>query len=552
MQAVRRCLAFVFSLLVIFTLGCSENEETPEQPEKDTTPPTVTATFPEQGAPNVTRNGPYWFVFSESMNEESVEDAVTTSPSFGYFDSWNGDTLFITPTQLLEAGAPYTITIGTGAKDLAGNSLESAFQLAFTTTSEEDQTPPTIVSTVPEDGAENVAGAADIEITFSEPMSVWETQNAIILSPEPEEVDFEWNGTTLLIQHNSFGSNVQVTVTVTTSARDLAGNSLASDYSFSFTTAEDNTRPYLASASPANNATNVSRYTSSIIMTFSEPMDQFSFDNIGLEDLDARMMQLIQEEPEFEDATLTINVAHQLLPGCHYWVNLRDVTDQAGNLIDPNPTLYSFTTSGTMTYYPFLDPNKWYYRDEDDNYFTKEVRNYNSSSGYFEVADRDESNVINHVEKLRYSSIDNMIYHLGVADYGEDGDFVFSMDWSDPLPYLRVPVESHLGESWNLSTDGTVSTGEGDSYTLTLTGSVQIDPYKVDIVSEELEGTFKDCIAMHLYVHIIIYDGQTQKEEMNMHNIMYLAPCVGPVKLIENNLIESESDTTYIYNWETN
>jgi len=39
---------------------------------------------------------------------------------------------------------------------------------------------------------------------------------------------------------------------------------------------------------------------------------------------------------------------------------------------------------------------------------------------------------------------------------------------------------------------------------------------------------------------------------MNMHNIMYLAPCVGPVKLIENNLIESESDTTYIYNWETN
>jgi len=554
MRYFKKTAMFALIGLFLFSFGCSkENEETPEEPAKDTTPPTILSTFPAQGATNVTRSGPYWFLFSEAMNEESVENAITIGGTgFGYFTSWSGDTLFITPTGILPAGTEQTITIGTGAEDLAGNNLESEFALTFTTTSEEDNTPPTITGTVPADGATGVPGAKDIEITFSEPMMTWETQNAVTISPEPDDIDFEWENTTLVIQHSSFGSNVSVTVTISTQAEDLAGNNLASAYSFSFTTLEDNTRPYLVSTNPPNNATNVSQNLSTITMTFSEPMDETSFDNIGPTELDARLINLVQEEPEFDptNTTLTINLAQRLLPGCTYWVKFLNITDQAGNVIDPNPTSYSFTTAGTMTYYPFIEPNKWYYYQGED-VGTKEIENYNPSNGYFEEVERDESGIIHHKEKLRYSAANNVLYHLGVADYDDNGDFEFSMDWDSPLEYLRLPVESHLGESWSISSSGTVATAEGDSYTLTLTGTVQIDPYRTDIISEAIGATFKDCITVHLFVHIYIYDGATQIEEMNIHNISYLAPCVGSVETIDIDLIEASSDTTYIYNWET-
>lgn len=555
MKAPWKIFALALIITSLFVFGCSENEEgNANKPEPDTKAPTVLASYPPQNAMNVKRNGPFWILFSEPMNKESAEGAVTTD--FGYFDSWNGDTLFLTPTELLQPSTEYQIIVQTDAKDLAGNNLAAPYGINFTTNSAQDSVPPTIVSTNPANGATDVPGAQNIEITFSEPMEVWNTQQAVTLSPEPDVVDFDWNGTTLIIQHTSFGSNTPVTVTISTGAMDLAGNHLAAQYSFSFTTAEDNTRPYLASANPANNSTGVSRDISSIRFTFSEPMDENSFDNVDATHLDARFIQLIQEDPSFDPSfvTITINPAHRLLPGCSYWVSFYNVTDQAGNVIDPNPTPYTFTTQGTKTYFPFLDPNKWWYLS-DGSTEIREVQNYNSSTGYFEIASKDETGALWNIEKLRYSSTDNTIYHLGVVDYNGSGAVVTSMEWDDQIPYIKLPVESHLGDSWEINSTGTFSDYSGptaQNYDLTISATAEIDHATVDLVSNELEGTFKDCAVFSVNGTITIYDsGGTPLDEQQVSMTLYLAPCVGTVMQMDFDPGQGTTDTTYIYNWET-
>src|SRR5439155_11549006 len=68
--------------------------------------------------------------------------------------------------------------------------------------------------------------------------------------------------------------NTVYTATLTTGARDLAGNALAADLVWSFTTGviPDTTAPAVSATVPANAATGVAT-GAQIAFTFSEPMD---------------------------------------------------------------------------------------------------------------------------------------------------------------------------------------------------------------------------------------------------------------------------------------
>ncbi|UCE37914.1 MAG: Ig-like domain-containing protein [Thermoplasmata archaeon] len=99
----------------------------------DTTAPTVAIVNPVDGAViDVTKT--IIITFSEAMNKSSVEAAISISPDATISDfSWEGNTLTITLESDLEAGKDYTVTIGTGAKDAAGNALEEPYTWQFTT-----------------------------------------------------------------------------------------------------------------------------------------------------------------------------------------------------------------------------------------------------------------------------------------------------------------------------------------------------------------------------------------------------------------------------------
>src|SRR5207247_2757107 len=65
-------------------------------------------------------------------------------------------TAVFTPSSPLSAGETYTATVTTGVTDLAGNPLQSEFKWSFTVAPPLDTTRPTVIATVPGNGATQV------------------------------------------------------------------------------------------------------------------------------------------------------------------------------------------------------------------------------------------------------------------------------------------------------------------------------------------------------------------------------------------------------------
>lgn len=541
--------SFLVSLCLLLSLplmtGCTGDETSGG--EVDTAPPEVTASYPADGATGVSRSGPYWILFSEPMDEGSVEDAFDWSFPAGTGLHWEEDTMYVTLGGYLPASTAYTMTVGAESEDLHGNPLGSDFVIDFTTTAAEDNTPPTVVSTFPSDDAADAGPGYPVRITFTEPVSPvygWPfpvEQTVVQIIPEPDDGYFETEGNDLVIFHTPFPTETVITITVTTDLTDLAGNPLSSAHTFDFTTAADDTRPYLASSSPTNGATGVSSMLASLYFQFSEPMFNGSFD-MPPENIDMRMMMALAEEPEWSTdfSRIDLTLGTGLLPGCTYWVKFGDVTDMAANLIDPNPTEYQFTVSGTPSYYPVGDGYLWAYYEFEytptgspetapavPQTMIRQIDNYIPASGEFDLLTI-YSETTNDVQHLRTSP--SGIDHLGRTEYDE-GSPVSSMTWDDPLPYIKFPIV--LGDYWSFSTTGSydsLATG-GWSYDLTIDGHCEIDNETIDYTREyERDGTIRDCYVHHLYVTIVAYDGQDPVAEMNVHQILWLGEGVGPVR----------------------
>lgn len=538
-------LSAVFPLMLSMTLlviaACSSSTDNGELAPIDTTPPTVLAHFPASDAAGVTRSGPYWILFNRTMDEESVENGTTVAPGSIYFmRSWSGDTLFLTPTALLEASALYTITVSGSCEALNGTPLGIDMSFSFTTDATVDETPPAVVSTSPANGEMSVGGADQIEISFSEAMNDWATRGAIGIVPAPADQWMEWQATTLVVHHSAFPQNSDVTVTISTDAQDLSGNHLASPVVVAFHTRTDTTRPVLVSAAPANGATGVSTGLAAITLTFSEGMDPSSFE-MPSEAVDARINQAVRTEPEANDdfSQLTVMLSRALAPGCTYWVDFLDVTDGAGNPIDPNPTHYRFTTGGTVSYFPAKSDATWLF-ERDGSSVSRVVESYNQAAGTFNESFYGESEQCEGTTYFKKTSSE--IQHLGRSNY-EHGEFQFTMMWDSPLPYIKLPLSSHLGDSWSFATTSSI----GDTIDISLTGHIEIEAATVDLVSPTLHGTFAGCYVHHLYADLVLTHDGNPVDEQHVHQIMWLAPGVGPVQIVDQG--GYGADTLRVGDW---
>ena len=94
------------------------------------------STVPADTVTDVATSATVLVTFSEAMNQVVTEGAFSISPALTGTFSWNGpgDVLTFAPDVLLAEGTTtYTVTIGTGATDLAGNALAAAHIFTFTT-----------------------------------------------------------------------------------------------------------------------------------------------------------------------------------------------------------------------------------------------------------------------------------------------------------------------------------------------------------------------------------------------------------------------------------
>src|SRR5439155_1565222 len=214
----------------------------------DTTAPTVSFTVPANAATGVAISGKIAAAFSEAMDPSTMSTASFTlkqgATVVAGTVSYAGVTATLTPAAGLAPLTMYTATVTTGARDLAGNALATDFSWNFTTGATPDATPPTVSSTVPANGATAVAINQTINATFSEAMDPLTINTASLRVTGPGgtavtgTVGYDVSSKiATLTPVSTLAPNAVYTATITTGARDLAGNALAANFVWSFTTA---------------------------------------------------------------------------------------------------------------------------------------------------------------------------------------------------------------------------------------------------------------------------------------------------------------------------
>ncbi len=255
----------VVILLLCVTIACGRKG--PDAPP-DKTPPAVASTNPALGSVDVPSNTVVSFTFSEPVDEKTIT-FVLMSAGTGTVPgtmSYSDKTAVFTPSSDLAYNTQYFATISAGVIDQIGNVMPSDYPWSFTTGTAPDTTPPTILpdTLAPASGAPNVPiyPIPIISVTFSEPMNPStvntgtvkvsgngsDVLGTVILDNTSTKAIFMLSGSL------AYGTTYTVTIVGGASGvKDMAGNALAADYTWSFNTEPQ--PPYTITASAGANGT---------------------------------------------------------------------------------------------------------------------------------------------------------------------------------------------------------------------------------------------------------------------------------------------------------
>ncbi|WP_310383867.1 Ig-like domain-containing protein [Roseateles sp.] len=269
----------------------------------DTTRPTVSFKVPAAAATGVASNTAISATFTEAMNPATITGSSFTVANTTLGTPVTGtvsyvaasQTAIFTPTApaTLDSSSLFTVTITSAATDLAGNALAGNLAVppgagnhvwTFTTGAASDTTRPTVTLTLPAAAATGVATNTAISASFSEAMNPatftnasFTVTNTTLGTPVAGTVSYAAGSSTAVFTPTApatLANSSLYTVTVTTAATDLAGNALAVNFIWSFTTAAapDTTRPTVTLTVPVAGATAVAANTG-ISASFSEAMN---------------------------------------------------------------------------------------------------------------------------------------------------------------------------------------------------------------------------------------------------------------------------------------
>ncbi|MCP4123312.1 MAG: hypothetical protein GY751_16285 [Bacteroidetes bacterium] len=209
-----------------------------------TTPPTVTSTSPDDNATNVNADTVITAIFSESMDVSTI-----TTTTFFVTDGsayiagiviYSDTTATFTTSSVLEYGKTYKATITTGVKDLEGTSMQSDYTWVFTTVASSGFF---VESTEPANNAVDVDVHMSIIVNFSKEMDVSTiNENTFYVLPATGIVSYS-DKIAMFTPSSSLESNKVYTAILTTGVKDIDGNSMTTNYIWSFTTVEEGGGP---------------------------------------------------------------------------------------------------------------------------------------------------------------------------------------------------------------------------------------------------------------------------------------------------------------------
>ena len=225
-----------------------------------------------------------------------------------------------------------------------------------------DATAPTVTAIAPASAATGVSRTAAVTATFSEAMDASTIGSGTVELRNSANTLVQgtvtYNASTQvasLVPSAALAGSTTYTVTVKGGAtdprvKDVAGNALAANRTWSFTTvAADTTPPTITAISPSSGATFVSR-TANVTATFSEAMDAATISTSTVE-LRSSGGTLVSAVVTYDAANriMTLNPNPTLSSLTTYTVTIRGgatdprVKDAAGNVLTNNGT-WSFKT----------------------------------------------------------------------------------------------------------------------------------------------------------------------------------------------------------------
>jgi uncharacterized protein YkwD len=231
---------------------------------------------------------PVALVFASPMDRDSVESGLGIAPAQPIRARWSDDSrrLEVFPQGLWSTDERYLVAVAASARTATGALVGAPARFSFTT-----QTAPTITEfgvhfvAQPDGGAAALrAGAADaaglpadvstdvsaetsIQITFSASMNTGDLKRGFLLTPTSPGI-VRWTGNTMTFTpFERFASDARYTVALT-GVHDQAGNQLAGDSSFSFTTRAG---AQVVQSAPRAGATAVG--DKEVVLWFSQPVE---------------------------------------------------------------------------------------------------------------------------------------------------------------------------------------------------------------------------------------------------------------------------------------
>jgi hypothetical protein len=344
---LKKMFSIIAMLMIVLMLGCKKEVNPALRPK-------VTSTTPISDATSAAINGKISATFSAGMDPLTIttsnftlmQGTTALSGTVVYLDS----TATFTPSANMAPGTIYTATITAGVKNIDGTYLGKNYTWNFTTGSIPDVTKPTVTLANPLNSAIGVAVNKLIIITFSEPMDQTTITSLTFTLKQgsvsvPGAVTYSGTNATFTPASNLQYSTVY-SGTITTGAKDMAGNALASNYVFSFTTvgAPDIMAPMVNSTDPLNNATDVSS-NKVVAAIFSEAMDPLTI--TALTFTLRQGSTSIPGTVTYSGTTARLTPTNILSAGIVYTATITTgAKDLAGNPLAAN-FVWSFTTAVT-------------------------------------------------------------------------------------------------------------------------------------------------------------------------------------------------------------
>lgn len=318
-------------------------------------------TLPSQGAEAVPPNARVVVSFIEPLDESTVgadalavtENGVPAEGDVGYDAPTRS--LGFTPARPFAANALVKTSVSPTVRLSSSQALPAHFSFAFTSGASADTEPPVVVSARPASSSVVPSTYPVYLVSFTEPMDPQSLQGdtlqfhqqvgdgaatllAGVIGYEPD------TRSAYLRLAAPPTPGARITGTVSTRARDLAGNPLAATYGFTFTidASADTTAPRVASTEPTTHSTGVSTHLPIITATFSEPIrpSTVTADTFFLEELSEDGVQVLGKVAgtvAYDDVRMraVFTPSRPLNHPRRYRGTVRALVDLSGNAMTP-------------------------------------------------------------------------------------------------------------------------------------------------------------------------------------------------------------------------